>query len=363
MSLAVALAFSWLVTLVILGVIPILIIAGSLQVRIFTSQASKTKKNLETAGKLAVDSINNIRTVASLTVEDKFCSMYTAEVSTTHKSSVLVHPPIYGLAYGFSQAIIYLKYAIVFRFGAFLVTQDPDSILFVEFQDVFRVFMAIVFGAISVGQASAFAPNYAKAKLSANRIFHMLDRKPAIDNYSEEGEQLVSIKLYSSSQLVLIIFLYFLDLQESVTGGVSMDNVNFSYPTRPDVPVLQGLSLNLKPGKTLALVGPSGCGKSTVVSLIERFYDPTSGDVKLEGVDIRDLNIAWLRSQIGIVSQEPVLFDASIAENIRYGALFREVSDEEVISAAKAANIHSFIETLPQVGLWVELLGVVIDDF
>ena len=102
-----------------------------------------------------------------------------------------------------------------------------------------------------------------------------------------------------------------------MTGSVDVGNVCFFYPTRPDVPVLQGLSLNLEPGKTLALVGPSGCGKSTVVSLIERFYDPTSGDVKLEGVDIRDLNIAWLRSQIGIVSQEPVLFDASIAENIR----------------------------------------------
>jgi ABC-type multidrug transport system fused ATPase/permease subunit len=86
-----------------------------------------------------------------------------------------------------------------------------------------------------------------------------------------------------------------------------------------------------------------------VVSLLERFYDPASGSMKLENNDIRDLNIQWLRSQIGIVSQEPVLFDASIAENIRYGALFREVSDEEVVSAAKSANIHGFIETLPQV--------------
>ena len=86
-----------------------------------------------------------------------------------------------------------------------------------------------------------------------------------------------------------------------------------------------------------------------MVSLIERFYDPSSGSVLLEENDIRDLNLQWLRSQIGIVSQEPVLFDASIAENIRYGALFREVSDDEVINAAKSANIHSFIETLPQV--------------
>ena len=112
---------------------------------------------------------------------------------------------------------------------------------------------------------------------------------------------------------------------------------------------MQGLSVSVKPGQTLALVGPSGCGKSTVVSLIERFYDPHGGMLTLDSIDLRDLNLRWLRSQIGIVSQEPVLFDATIAENIRYGALFRNVSDDEVIESAKAANIHEFIESLPQV--------------
>lgn len=128
-----------------------------------------------------------------------------------------------------------------------------------------------------------------------------------------------------------------------------MNEVSFTYPARPDAPVLNGMNLSVKPGQTLALVGPSGCGKSTVVQLIERFYDPSKGGLKLEGVDLRDLNISWLRSQIGIVSQEPILFDGTIADNIRYGALFKEVSDEEVIAAAKSANIHKFIETLPMV--------------
>ena len=141
---------------------------------------------------------------------------------------------------------------------------------------------------------------------------------------------------------------------------MTVKDVQFSYPARPDVQVLQGLSLSLSPGKTLALVGPSGCGKSTVVSLIERFYDPSAGSLTLENFDLRDLNLHWLRSQIGIVSQEPVLFDASIAENIRYGALFREVSDEEVIEAAKSANIHSFIESLPQV---MRLGGFIFTNF
>ena len=130
-----------------------------------------------------------------------------------------------------------------------------------------------------------------------------------------------------------------------------MKNVYFRYPARPNVPVLQGLSVSVEPGQTLALVGPSGCGKSTIVSLIERFYNPLGGSLLLEEQDIRDLNIRWLRNQIGIVSQEPVLFDKSIADNIRYGANFREVTDEEVIEAAKAANIHNFIQTLPQVSM------------
>ena len=102
------------------------------------------------------------------------------------------------------------------------------------------------------------------------------------------------------------------------------------------------------------MVGPSGCGKSTVVSLIERFYDPQSGIVALDGVSIPEINIRWLRTQLSIVSQEPILFDASIADNIRYGANHREVSDEEVFEAAKAANINDFIQTLPQVKSLVE---------
>ena len=142
-----------------------------------------------------------------------------------------------------------------------------------------------------------------------------------------------------------------INLQDEVSGSIAADSVHFSYPSRSKVRVLQGLTVSVKPGQTLALVGPSGCGKSTLVSLIERFYDPSGGHVTLEGTEIKSLNLNWLRQQSGIVPQEPVLFDISIAENIRYGALYRDVSDEEVIEAAKSANIHNFIESLPMVRL------------
>lgn len=147
----------------------------------------------------------------------------------------------------------------------------------------------------------------------------------------------------------LICYNDLLHVQEVTYGDIAVKSVHFNYPARPDISVLQGIDVSVKPGQTLALVGPSGCGKSTIVSLVERFYDPVLGSLTLEGTDLRDLNLKWLRTQIGIVSQEPILFDASIAENIRYGALYRSISDDEVIKAAKSANIHSFIESLPEV--------------
>ena len=138
-----------------------------------------------------------------------------------------------------------------------------------------------------------------------------------------------------------------------MAGDITANEVIFRYPTRPNVRVLQGLNLLVKAGQTLALVGPSGCGKSTVVSLLERFYDPTSGALSLDGIELTDYNISWLRSKIGIVLQEPTLFDCSIADNIRYGANFREVSQDEVIQAAKDANIHNFVASLPMVSVKV----------
>ena len=138
-------------------------------------------------------------------------------------------------------------------------------------------------------------------------------------------------------------------LQEAVFGHVSGSSLYFHYPSRPEVRVLRGLSVSVSPGETLAVVGSSGSGKSTLVSLIERFYSPTVGIITLDGKDIAGLNLKWLRSQIGYVQQEPVLFDASISDNITYGDLTRDVNDEEVVEVAKACKIHDFILSLPQV--------------
>ncbi len=241
---------------------------------------------------------------------------------------------LFGLAYSLSQCLVFFAYIVTFRFGAYIVTLSTDDILYTEYSNIFRVFAAIVFGSIAIGATGSFAPDYDKAKKTAKITYAVIDRTPSIDNYSEEGLK-----------------------PENMKGDIEFGNVFFAYPQRLEVNVLSGLSLKVKQGQTLALVGASGGGKSTVMQLMERFYDPHAGFICLDDTNVVDINLPWLRSRIGIVSQEPVLFEGTIADNIRYGALFREVTDEEVIAAAQSANIHTFIETLPMVSTLVGHFG------
>jgi ABC-type multidrug transport system fused ATPase/permease subunit len=134
-----------------------------------------------------------------------------------------------------------------------------------------------------------------------------------------------------------------------VTGNIEFRDVRFRYPARPKLPILRHLNLTCHASETTALVGPSGSGKSTTVALIQRFYDPLGGSVLLDGHDVKTLNIQWLRSLMGLVQQEPVLFNLPIRDNIAYGDNTREVTQDEIESAAKKANIHELIISLPEV--------------
>ena len=137
-------------------------------------------------------------------------------------------------------------------------------------------------------------------------------------------------------------------------GNIEFLNVSFNYPARPDIKILKEVSYRIFSGSTVALVGSSGCGKSTCLQLIQRFYDPTLGHISIDGRNLKNLNVQWLRNNIGVVNQEPTLFGTSIKENIRFGK--DDATDEDIIMAAKNANAHDFIMSLPDVFTFIKVL-------
>lgn len=166
---------------------------------------------------------------------------------------------------------------------------------------------------------------FAAARGAATSIFNIIDRKPKIDAMSTGGKV----------------------MNFGIKGDIHFNNVVFNYPSRSDVSILRGLTTSITAGETVALVGSSGNGKSTCLHLLQRFYDPLSGEIYIDGHNIKHFNISWLRSNIALVGQEPVLFSTTIAENIRYGN--PDATDKEVESAAKDSGAHDFVSKLPDV--------------
>uniref|UniRef100_A0A672ZV25 Bile salt export pump n=1 Tax=Sphaeramia orbicularis TaxID=375764 RepID=A0A672ZV25_9TELE len=311
--------FSWKLTLLIVCFLPFLALSGGFQAKMLTGFAKQDKQAMEAAGQISGEALNNIRTIAGLGKERSFVEMYEAQLDAPYQAS-LKKANVYGACYGFAQCVVFLTNAASYRFGGYLVKYEG-----LHFSLVFRVISAIVTSGTALGRASSYTPDYAKAKISAARFFQLLDRVPLISVYNDKG-----------------------DKWENFQGNLDFIDCKFTYPTRPDIQVLNGLTVAVKPGQTLAFVGSSGCGKSTSVQLLERFYDPDQGKLLIDGHESSRVNVPFLRSKIGIVSQEPVLFDCSIAENIKYGDNSREISMNEVISAAKKAQLHDFVMSLPE---------------
>ncbi|XP_059503332.1 bile salt export pump isoform X3 [Stegostoma tigrinum] len=252
-SLIIAFYFSWKLTLVILCFLPFLALSGALQARMLTGFANQDKQALEVAGRISSEALSNIRTIAGLAKEKMFVQLYQAQLEAPYRAAIK-KANVYGLCFGFAQSIIFLANAASYRFGGYLVVAEN-----LHFSIVFRVISAIVTSGTALGRASSYTPDYAKAKIAAARFFQLIDRVPKINIYNDEGETWNNFK-----------------------GEIDFIDCKFTYPSRPDFQVLNGLSISVMPGQTLAFVGSSGCGKSTSVQLLERFYDPNKGKVEYD---------------------------------------------------------------------------------
>ncbi|KAI3450002.1 hypothetical protein Pfo_006667 [Paulownia fortunei] len=304
---------SWELSLIVLVMLPLIGLNGYLHMKFISGFSADTKKLYEDATQVASDAVGSIRTVASFCAEEKVMELHQEKCEGPVRLGTK-QGLISGAGFGMSLFFLYSVYAASYYAGARLVAAGK-----INFGEVFRVFLGLSMTAVGISQSGALAPDSGKAKAGTASIFALLDQKSEIDSADNSGMTL-----------------------ENVKGDIGFQHVRFKYPSRPDVQIFKDLCLAIQSGKTVAIVGESGSGKSTIISLLQRFYDPDSGRITIDGVEIRKLNLKWLRQQMGLVSQEPVLFNDTIGANIGYGKE-GNATEAEIIAAAELANAHKFI--------------------
>ncbi|KAG7573886.1 ABC transporter type 1 transmembrane domain superfamily [Arabidopsis suecica] len=306
----------WQLALVTLAVVPLIAVIGGIHTTTLSKLSNKSQESLSQAGNIVEQTVVQIRVVMAFVGESRASQAYSSALKIAQKLGYKTGLAK-GMGLGATYFVVFCCYALLLWYGGYLVRHHLTNGGL-----AIATMFAVMIGGLALGQSAPSMAAFAKAKVAAAKIFRIIDHKPTIERNSESGVEL-----------------------DSVTGLVELKNVDFSYPSRPDVKILNNFCLSVPAGKTIALVGSSGSGKSTVVSLIERFYDPNSGQVLLDGQDLKTLKLRWLRQQIGLVSQEPALFATSIKENILLG---RPDADQvEIEEAARVANAHSFIIKLP----------------
>lgn len=296
------------------------IAAGALMSTFAGDSSAEGQDSYASAGAVAEAAISSIRTVYAFDGQKRELEKFSRYLDEAYQSGVKKAIAT-GLGMGSIMGILFCSYALAFWYGARQVNSGVMAS-----GDVLTVLFGIVIGSMSLGNAGPNVAVFAKAQAAAFQIFRTIDRVPVIDSASDLGLR-----------------------PENLEGHVVLRGIDFAYPARPDVPILKGLTVEVRPGQTVALVGHSGSGKSTIVGLVERFYDPTSGSIQLDGHELKDINVRFLRDSIGLVSQEPVLFNGTIKQNIIYGIRKDQAipSLTEIENACRLANAHEFISRLP----------------
>jgi ABC-type multidrug transport system fused ATPase/permease subunit len=311
-GLSMAFYYGWKMSLVLIGSAPVLILWMGILGYFITKFSQKSQEQLSKAAEVSSEALGGIRTVYSFVAESALAAKHWNLLSRASETNY-IKAHLSALIVGGLFFFMFAVYAITFWYGGRLVLQNE-----MQFGDLLAVFFNIVYGIMGFGMISQVLPDILKAKGAAAGIFTLLDRVPEINTNEGVGLTLPQIE-----------------------GKMTFQNVSFAYPTRPETKVLRKLNLVINKGQTVALVGPSGSGKSTIIQLLERFYDPLKGTVMLDDIDIKDFDLKWLRRNVGLVSQEPILFSGTITENILFGN--PQATLEEVEKAAKMANAYDFI--------------------
>lgn len=278
---------------------------------------SEDNETDQKATKLVIDIVGSIKTVTSLNQQQHFYNDFeeTLQKQLARKNR---QAHLKGLILGYVRSSTLFAYSAAFFYGSYLISID-----LLHYPEFFKICECVIYGCMCIADGAVFAADYEKAKQAAANLFKLIESKRWLSNMTTGAEP------------------------ASCSGEIKFHDLAFSYPSRLASKVLNGLSLDVSKGTTVAFVGGSGCGKSTSFQLLLKFYRPTLGSISIDGKDITSLNTGWLRSKIGLVSQEPLLFGSSIGENIAYGDNSREVSFSEIVAAAQKANIHHFITSLP----------------
>lgn len=324
----IGLAYGPLLSLIGIACIPLIISSGYIRLRVVVNKEQQTKQWHAKGSRMASEAAAAVRTVASLTREAQIGETYSKslEESMSVSNRVAIRSQAW---YAASQGVVFLVISLVFYVGAvFIASGRYTTSMF------YTSLTSVIFATLEAGDVFQHVPDASKALSAANSIFEIIDDSPTVDANATEGTVLDPVQ---------------------VKGHVTLSSIDFRYSTRPNVPVLRGLTIDAPAGKHVALVGPSGCGKSTSIGLLNRFYDPLAGQVTLDGMDIRRLNVASYRSQLALVSQEPTLYTGTIRSNILIGAP-DDVSDDQLVQACSDANIHDFIMSLPE-GYYTEVGG------
>ncbi|KAF5938716.1 hypothetical protein HYC85_022975 [Camellia sinensis] len=306
----------WQISLVTLSIVPLIAIAGGVYAFVATGLIARVRKSYVYAGEIAQEVIGNVRTVQAFAGEEKAVRSYRAALLDTYKYGRKAGLAK-GLGLGTLHCVLFLSWSLLVWYTSIVVHKNIAN-----GGDSFTTMLNVVISGLSLGQAAPDISAFIRAKTAAYPIFEMIERNTISKTSLKTSRKLVNHE-----------------------GHIQFKDVCFSYPSRPDVMIFNKLCLDIPSGKIVALVGGSGSGKSTVISLIERFYEPISGQILLDGTNIRELDLQWLRQQIGLVNQEPALFATTIRENILYGK--DDASPEEITRAVKLSEAITFINNLP----------------